>query len=248
MSDAGASVPPWWKAREVSLKRQAAESVREASARPGDAFLIVTEGTVTEPVYFGRLRDSLKLSTVTVKVIPGRASDPRHVVQTAADEVKELARRVRRKRTAVNEVEKFDHVWAVIDTDVAVRNGIWNDVEQKARDLDIRLAHSTPCFEFWLLLHLRMTTRADLVDGETAKRAFRHEFGRAYSTSRVVADGAFAEVLPHWPKAVLHAQQIRQHHERANTPSPPNPSTVVDWLACALNDSALAHNRKLPCR
>jgi hypothetical protein len=120
---------------------------------------------VTEPVYFELLRESLQLSTVTVKVIPGQHSDPRHVIQSAAKEVKALARRVKKKKVAVTELEKFDHVWAVIDTDVAMRQGFWNDVVQKARDLNVNLAHSTPCFEYWLLLHLRMTTRGDLIDG-----------------------------------------------------------------------------------
>ncbi len=78
---------PWWKAKELSLQRKAAAALRAACARPGDSFLIVTEGTVTEPVYFELLRESLQLSTVTVKVMPGKASDPRHVIQSAADEV-----------------------------------------------------------------------------------------------------------------------------------------------------------------
>ncbi|MCC5838822.1 MAG: RloB domain-containing protein [Opitutales bacterium] len=248
MTDPHASALPWWQAREISLKRKAAEAFRAACAEPGDAFLIVTEGTVSEPVYFELLRKSLQLSTVTVKVIPGRASDPRHVVQTAADEVKALAHRVRRKRTAVDELDRFDHVWAVIDTDVAVRQGFWNDVVQKARDLNVNLAHSTPCFEFWLLLHLQKTTRADLVDGDAAKRIFREVFGRDYSTNRSVTEVAFAELLSLWPIAVRHARQVRQHHVSANTPPPPNPSTEADLLTCALNDAAQPHIRKIPCR
>lgn len=66
---------PWWQERkELSLARKAATPSREACARPGDSFLIVTEGEVTEPVYFELLRESLQLSTVTVKIQPGSAS------------------------------------------------------------------------------------------------------------------------------------------------------------------------------
>jgi RloB-like protein/SWI2/SNF2 ATPase len=131
-----AEKPHWWKAKELSLKRKAAAALRPACAQPGDSFLIVTEGTVTEPAYFDLLRSSLQLSTVTVKVIPGKHSDPRHVIQSAADEVKTLARRVKRKKVGVTELERFDHVWAVIDTDVATRadgtrTPFWNDVIQK---------------------------------------------------------------------------------------------------------------------
>lgn len=239
---------PWYKARELSLERKAAAALRPACLSPGDSFLIVTEGTVTEPVYFELLRESLQLSTVTVKVIPGQHSDPRHVIQSAAKEVKALARRVKKKKVAVTELEKFDHVWAVIDTDVATRQGFWNDVVQKARDLNVNLAHSTPCFEYWLLLHLRMTTRGDLIDGDTTKSAFRAELGRDYSTNRETTEEALKFLLPNWPTAVKSAQQVRLHHETGGTPSPANPSTEADRIVCALNDSLPAHLRRIPCR
>ena len=239
---------PWWKAKELSLQRKAAAALRASCACAGDSFLIVTEGTVTEPVYFELLRESLQLSTVTVKVMPGKASDPRHVIQSAADEVKNLTYRMRRKKVAVTELEKFDHVWAVIDTDVAIRQGFWNDVVQNARDLKVNLAHSTPCFEYWLLLHLKMTTRGDLVNGDAAKSAFRNEWGSDYSTNREITEQAFRNLLPAWPTAVGNARQVRQYCASANTPSPANPSTDVDLIVCALNDSAPPHLRKIPCR
>lgn len=237
--------PGWWKAKELSLKRKAAVTLRPASACSGDSFLIVTEGTVTEPVYFELLRNSLQLSVVTVKVMPGKASDPRRVIQSAADEVKALASRVRQKKVSLTELQRFDHVWAVIDTDVAIRQGFWNDVIEKARDSKVKLAHSTPCFEYWLLLHLTMTTRGDLTDGHVAKQVFRDALGSDYSTDRKTTEQAFASLLPEWPKAVRNAQQVRKHHDSANTSSPADPSTEVDWLVCALNDSALRHLRKI---
>ncbi len=236
---------PWWKSeRNLSRKRKAAADLEKRLAQVGDSFLIVTEGEVSEPVYFQLLRESLQLHTVSVKVMPGKASDPRHVIQTASDEVKDLARRVRKNQIANNEVKKFDHVWAVIDTDVAIRQGFWNDVFQKSRDLKIRLAHSTPCFEYWLLLHLKMTTRSDLVDGTAAKKVFGDELGSAYSTSRNLTEAALNSIITKWPSAVRNARQVRQHHKDANSPLPANPSTEVDLLCCALNDAALEHSRK----
>jgi len=249
MAQADSDALPWWKQRrEESLKRKAAEAAREACASTGDAILIVTEGTVTEPIYFELLRDSLQLSTVTVKVMPGKASDPRHVIQTAVDEVEDLKSRVKKDQIAVDEVKRYDHVWAVIDTDVATRKGFWNDVVQKAKSKGVRLAHSTPCFEYWLLLHLKKTTRADLVNGDAAKKAFENEPGQDYSTNRKVAETAIASILPNWPTAVKYAQEVRSGNEATGTPTPANPSTEVDLLACAMNDSAQPHNRKIPCR
>lgn len=237
---------PWWQEKKAqSLERKATEAAANSPARPGDAFLIVTEGTVTEPVYFQLLRSDLELSTVKVKIVPGRASDPRHVIDSAAAEVETLGERARKGQLANNELEEYDHVWAVVDTDVAVRKEFWNDVVQLAQAREVNLAHSTPCIEFWFLLHFGKTTRADLTDGTRAKRAVEEALGESYSTNQATARSAIPKFLPNWPDAVIHAEEVRIHHESGRTPSPANPSTEVDRLVRALNAAALVHNRRL---
>jgi len=241
----GSGTKPWWQAqKELSLTRKAVKPSRTACARPGDSFLIVTEGEVTEPVYFELLRESLQLGTVKVKIQPGSASYPKHVINSAADEVTALSKRVKKKLIAINEVEKYDHVWAVIDTDVAVRQGIWPDVQQLAVSRRVKLAHSTPCFEFWLLLHIvGYTTRADLLNGTLAKKAVEDALGQKYSTNAETAKIVIPTFFPKWPEAFKHAQSVRDHHVAGGTPPPGNPSTDVDHLVCALNDAATEHNR-----
>jgi len=244
MTDACGYDPDWWKAaKAASVVRQRRAAVPCATAQPGDAFLIVTEGRVTEPVYFDFLLANLKLHAVRVKVMPGRASDPRHVIETAANEVKEQLRKYRKGLLAITEPAKFEHVWAVIDTDVAVRMGYWNDVKQLAAARKVRLAYSTPCFEYWLLLHLLDTTRGDLVDGDAAKHAVKQELGRDYSTNEETACEVMPLFMPHWQQAVLRAQRVRKLHVDAATPEPANPSTEVDRLVQALNDSAPDYTR-----
>ncbi len=243
-------IPPWKQRRDLSLERKARESDRPAFASPGDALLIVTEGTVTEPVYFSALKGQLKLSAASVRITSGDTSDPRHVIETAARLAEEQKRLHARGALPADEPAHYDQVWAVIDTDVAKRNKIWNDVVQLASAKKVRLAHSTPCFEFWLLLHLGYTTRTDLLNGDAAKSALstslkeRGGDGR-YSTNeriaRCVIPSAF---LPHWETAAEHARRVRAHHVSARTPSPGNPSTEVDLLARAMRDATpLAHRR-----
>ncbi len=205
----------------------------------------MTEGTVTEPVYFSMLRNDMKLSTVTVAIYPGEHSDPRHVVKTAETKVKDLARRARKGLLGMDEPAKYDHVWAVVDTDVAIRQGFWNDVVQLAAARNIKLAHSTPCFEFWLLLHLvGPTTRSDLNDGETAKAAVKTVLGQEYSTSEKLANEVMPQFIARWPDAVRAAGVVRRNHENAGTPAPANPSTIVDLLVCTMNDAAQPTRRK----
>ncbi|MDR2674197.1 MAG: RloB family protein, partial [Opitutaceae bacterium] len=130
----------WWKESGSLVRPKPA--ARITCARPGDSILIVTEGTVTEPVYFQLLREDIKLTAVTVHIEPGDASHPRHVIETAARLAKEQSRRARKRQLAPNEPSKYDHVWAVIDTDVAVREGVWSDMRQLADARKIKLAHS----------------------------------------------------------------------------------------------------------
>ena len=45
--------PDWWKAaKAVSIERKSRKAVSRKLAKLGDTFLVVTEGPVTEPVYF----------------------------------------------------------------------------------------------------------------------------------------------------------------------------------------------------
>ncbi len=247
--DSDAPEIPWWKQGQALAREQRIRDAgRPACARPGDAILIVTEGTVTEPVYFSLIRKDLKLSTVTVAIHPGDHSDPRHVIRTAERLVKARARRARKGQLGMGEPPKFDHVWAVIDSDVAVRQDFWNDVVQLANARKVTLAHSSPCFEFWLLLHLvGATTRSDLTNGTVAKAAVRAELGQDYSTNEDTAKKVMPAFVPKWPEAVKAAVRVRNSHASAGTPAPANPSTEVDRLVCTMNDAAQPHHRRIPC-
>jgi alcohol dehydrogenase class IV len=236
----------WWRERKASsLERKRRAEAESAIDRRGDSFLIVTEGTVTEPIYFSLLICELQLSTVKIKVMPGVHSDPRHVIRTAYAESQLQMRRAKTDSLAIDEPAKFDHVWAVIDTDVAVRQNFWNEVQQLAKARRISLAHSTPCFEYWLLMHIvEFTTRTDLVDGDAAKSAVKHALGHGYSTKEETAKAALAAILPNWPKAVAFAERVRRHHLDAQTTPPANPSTEVDLLVRALSASGRAHQQQ----
>ena len=170
---------------------------------------------------------------------------PLHVIDAAAEEVTAPARRVKRGEVPNDEAHTYDHVWVVIDTDVAVREGYWNDVLQSAKVNKVKLAHSSPCIESWFLFHFSPTTRADLVNRDAAKKAVQIELGEPYSTNRRTAEAAIPKLLKNWPEAVKNAMQVRQYRQDACTNQPANPSTEIDLLVRALDDAALEHNRKL---
>ncbi len=52
---------------------------------------------------------------------------------------------------------EYDEVWCVLDTELS--DGLVSRLLDAARRADVRLALSSPCFEFWLILHLDDHTR-----------------------------------------------------------------------------------------
>lgn len=235
---------PWWKQEAArSIERKAAEKRIAGGVIPGDSFLIVTEGTATEPVYFRHLRSEMKLSVVEIHIQPGDGSHPLNVIATAARLADERKTEMKKERENQSfSKTSFDHVWAVIDTDVAVRTGIWNQVKSAAKNGKVMLATSTPCFEYWLTLHIRYTA-APIVDGGTAKSALKEAgFDCASEEAALIS---VPKLIPLWTQAVLHAERVRKLQWDARTPDPANPSTEVDILLRALDDSLPPSRRKL---
>jgi hypothetical protein len=101
----------------------------------------------------------------------------------------------------------------------------------------ILLAPSTPCFEFWLFLHLRYGTSTLLNYAATAA-LLEKELGRRYAKSEREARKLMTKFMPKIAQAIRHARRVRQHHVDAGSKPPPNPSTDVDLLVAALNSAA----------
>jgi hypothetical protein len=154
----------WWE--EASADKEARKKIQAQSERginQGDAFLIVTEGTVTEPVYFKELRKQLRARGAEIEVLPGKKSDPFKVIDYAMK--LSMARAERAKRASA---VAYDHVWAVIDADAAIAKKNLQAIINYANSNGVKLAFSNPCFEVWLLFHL-MTSCKPLICGKDAK-------------------------------------------------------------------------------
>ena len=138
--------------------RQATQLVRKVGRRAGySRILIVSEGSKTEPLYFGEIRTKYRLHTANVQVQPSQlGTTPLQVVEYAehlfvnGDEVRNIQPRA------------FEQVYAVIDRDdhatyhnalskaAAWNNKLRNDLNKR---VDFSAIASVPCFELWLLLH-----------------------------------------------------------------------------------------------
>ena len=133
------------------IKQSSSASFRRARGvlTPTPAILIVTEGKVTEPVYFEAVRNRLKLSTVELVVDAAGMNDPKCLAERANDEQRKRKLNAKNGLLSYAQVKVFDQLWIVFDTDVLKSDKLHNGMSY-ADSNKIKCAHSTPCFEFWL--------------------------------------------------------------------------------------------------
>jgi hypothetical protein len=105
----------------------------------------VCEGEVTEKLYFERLRHETRNLLLTIEVV-GEGESPKTVVERAVRLKREA------ERDAMSDEDKYDEVWCVFDRDEHPRIP---EAMQQARDNNLRVAFSNPCFELWILLHFK---------------------------------------------------------------------------------------------
>lgn len=119
-----------------------------ASRSPKRRLLVVCEGKVTEPLYIEGFVRKTRNATVDVQ-IHDEHGDPRTLVEMAKSEKQQAKARAKQQG---DEFLAYDEVWCAFDRDQHER---FQDACQMARDNQLELAVSNPCFELWLLLHFR---------------------------------------------------------------------------------------------
>ena len=191
--------------------RQAAKLARKKARRaPYERILIVSEGSKTEPHYFGEIRAYYRLHTANVQVQSGvLGTQPLQVVQYAeqlflqGDEAKQIQPRA------------FEQVYAVFDRDdhptyhnalgkAAALNGkLRSDLGQQ---ITFRAVASVPCFELWLLLHFE-DVLAPMRRNEVYERLRAHLPG--YDKGQ---EGHFERTRPHLDAAHQRASHLAGIH------------------------------------
>jgi hypothetical protein len=110
---------------------------------PRKVIVIICEGKVTEPCYFTSIRQSLRLPTINIKVVPGKIN-PLSIVNCGIDEKKDLD-------------DSNDEVWCVFDVENPNDNTHFYDAIILAKKNNLQLAISNPSFEYWYLVHFERT-------------------------------------------------------------------------------------------
>jgi hypothetical protein len=127
---------------------------------PHKVIVIVCEGKVTEPCYFNSIRQSLRLPTINIKIVPGKI-DPLSIVNTGINEKNDLD-------------DPDDEVWCVFDVENLINNPSFDEAVRLAKRENLYLAISNPAFEYWYLIHFECTNRPFPSAANLIKRLKKH--------------------------------------------------------------------------
>jgi hypothetical protein len=181
--------------------------------------LIVGEGRETEPNYFRELKTETAVAAkfaITVKKGPGFSAT--NVVNKTLS-LKEGARR--RK-------ENYDEIWCVLDVETSASRKDLNEAMKIARENDLQICLSNPCFEVWILSHFVRHARAynncDAVIVELNPH-WQREFGQEYQKND---EHIYPRLKDKTSAAVSNAEWVREtHHCTAKSVADCNSSTEV---------------------
>lgn len=144
--------------------RQRKKGRRTPFRDPKPRILIVSEGETTEPEYFRGFARACRNPRVTIEIAQEHGV-PRTVVKAAKERKREAEEQAAREK---DDNLAYDSVWGVFDVDEHPGIG---EAKEMARDNNIELAISNPCFELWLLLHF--TENPGMQDRVTIKQKLK---------------------------------------------------------------------------
>lgn len=121
---------------------------RKAKRASYDKVIIVCEGEKTEPNYFNELIDFYEINSVDVDGTCG--SSPKSVFERA----------ISMYQAEILKGDPFDRVYCVFDKDShETYDGTINKIRSNEYKSVFYATTSVPCFEYWLLLHFKYTTK-----------------------------------------------------------------------------------------
>ena len=187
--------------------------------------LVLCEGQCTEPEYLHELRRKLRIPEQNLMIVcpPEAPNTPREMVEEAK----------RRKR---DKQDAFDQVWCVFDVEAKLdqknRDGLL-DALRSARDAQILIAMSNPCFEIWLLWH-NSDQSAWIASHAVQRRC--EELGLTHGKGGKHIRDAESLLRDSYQDARNRASSVDEAHDRNGTQKPEdrNPSSGMYLLIDAI--------------
>ena len=177
---------------------------------PKPAFLIVCEGTKTEPKYFRKF----PIRSVHVRVF-GLAKDPSSLIRDT----------LLLRRDELRYGYRYEQVWCVFDRDRWPAQN-FNNAINLAKKEKIYIAYSNEAFELWYLLHFiyfdTAISRKDYIKKLKNKSGFNGKYKKNDPTN-------YDRLVNRQSIAIRNAKKLLSRYKPLN-PNRDNPSTTVHCL------------------
>ena len=123
---------------------------RPSGKRDASLIVIATEGRKTEPQYFKGIKEKYRNKKIHIEIIEKdtNARSPKRVLEFLNEFKKKYL------------LEHDDELWMVIDLDDWEDQNL-SDCNSKCKQKGYYIAVSNPCFEIWLLLHIKDIDKYD---------------------------------------------------------------------------------------
>jgi RloB-like protein len=194
---------------ENKAKSRSGYSQRKVNNREiRKVFLIVCEGTQTEPNYFRSFR--VPKEVISIK---GIGKSPRQIVEEAE---------------SMNQNGDYDRVWCVFDRDS------WTPAEFKqaidlGKNKGFAIAYSNEAFELWYLLHFQFVNTG--ISRQQYKKKLDSLLGDSYQKN---SDNMYDRLQKNQSTAIKNAEKLLKEYDVID-PTNNNPSTTVHLLVQELN-------------
>ncbi|MCB8747951.1 RloB family protein [Rhodoferax sp. U2-2l] len=215
------------KQKARSAEQLARQRIKRSS---GVRYLIVCEGTKTEPQYFAEILVDKRIHPQRVKVARNDGSSPDRIVEHALNIYEEDAKLG----------DAYDKVFCVFDRDShASFEPAIQRIRQLAKDeKPFSAITSTPCFEFWILLHFGYSDapfhaagKKSVGDQAVAQLKRKPKFSKYEKGMK----GVYGLLKDTTANACGHAKKLRKSAEGDSQRSA-NPWTNLDELVLLLLD------------
>lgn len=183
-------------------------------------FLIYCEGERTEVQYFKGLRADLRTLPVSI-CLGGEHGEPQSLVRAAIEHKKRAPQSPHDRRTA------YDEVWCVIDVEAPRPHAGLDEALELARQHEVEVALTNPCFELWVMLHFRDVTSYSTSD--QAQRALEKLNACGYAAHRKHVE--YEALRDGFAQARDRAEALRLRAPKGHRQ---NPWTDVDRLVALL--------------
>lgn len=194
---------------ENKAKSRSGYSPRKVNNREiRKVFLIVCEGTQTEPNYFRSFR--VPKEVIEIK---GIGKSPRQIIEEA---------------DSMNQNGDYDRVWCVFDRDS------WTPAEFKqaidlGKNKGFAIAYSNEAFELWYLLHFQFVNTG--ISRQQYKKKLDSLLGDSYQKN---SGNMYEKLQKNQATAIKNAEKLLKEYDVID-PTNNNPSTTVHLLVQELN-------------